>query len=172
MKKFLLDAWKLEGHIRAHIFLTRKVHSFPVIGKYLAMILDRILLIVYGIDLSSESIQVKKLSISHPAGILLGGNGIVSDGRVAIMADVKFVARTADSPEYLERHAQRNVFSMGDNVVIGAGTTVLGPVTICDDVIIGAMSLVNKDISEPGVYVGIPAKKISCNTTDQWVRHL
>jgi serine acetyltransferase len=61
---------------------------------------------------------------------------------------------------------------LGDNVVVGTGSTVIGPVTICDNVIIGAMSLVNKDITEPGTYVGIPVKKISNQVSEEWVQHL
>tara|TARA_X000000368_G_scaffold102349_1_gene79005 strand:- start:5209 stop:5637 length:429 start_codon:yes stop_codon:yes gene_type:complete len=48
---------------------------------------------------------------------------------------------------------------IGNNVLIGSNATVL-PVSICDDVIIGAGSVVTKDITKPGVYVGNPAKKI------------
>ena len=48
---------------------------------------------------------------------------------------------------------------LGNNVSIGSNATIL-PVKICDDVIIGAGSLVSKDINEPGTYVGNPAKKI------------
>ena len=48
---------------------------------------------------------------------------------------------------------------IGNNVLIGSNATVL-PISICDDVIIGAGSVVTKDITKPGVYVGNPAKKI------------
>ena len=47
--------------------------------------------------------------------------------------------------------------SVGNRVSIGSGTTLL-PVSICDDVVIGAGSVVTKDISMPGVYAGNPAK--------------
>jgi serine acetyltransferase len=172
MKKQLLDLWSIETHIRAHIRMSRAINKIPSLGRYLVLILDRVLLIAYGIDLDSRSIQITKLSIAHPSGVLLGGNGIVSEGRVAIMADVKFVGRSPEDTVYLERHKQGNVFSLGDNVVIGTGSTIIGPVTICDNVLIGAMSLVNKDIFEPGTYVGIPAKKISNQVSYQWVQHL
>ncbi len=46
---------------------------------------------------------------------------------------------------------------IGCNVSIGSNSTIL-PVKICDDVVIGAGSVVTKDISESGVYVGNPAK--------------
>ena len=49
---------------------------------------------------------------------------------------------------------------IGNNVSIGSNTTIL-PVTICDDVVIGAGSVVTKNITEQGVYAGNPAKKIS-----------
>lgn len=162
----------MECHLRAHIALSRSISTIPVVGIYLSMVIDRLLLIVYGIDVDSKSIQVKALSIAHPVGVLLGGNGIVSAGRVVILSDVKFVGKSPDDPKYQERHRQGNVFSLGDNVVIGTGSTVLGPVTICDNVLIGAMSLINKDILESGVYAGIPVKKISNDVTDAWVRHL
>jgi acetyltransferase-like isoleucine patch superfamily enzyme len=48
---------------------------------------------------------------------------------------------------------------IGNNVLIGSNATIL-PVSICDDVVIGAGSVVTKDILEPGNYAGNPAKKI------------
>jgi acetyltransferase-like isoleucine patch superfamily enzyme len=48
---------------------------------------------------------------------------------------------------------------IGNNVSIGTNATVL-PVAICDHVVIGAGSVVTKDITEPGIYAGNPAKKI------------
>ncbi len=46
---------------------------------------------------------------------------------------------------------------IGDNVSIGSNVTIL-PVQICDHVVIGAGSVVTKDINEPGVYAGNPAR--------------
>lgn len=48
---------------------------------------------------------------------------------------------------------------IGNNVSIGSNATIL-PVSICDYVVIGAGSVVTKDITVPGVYAGNPAKKI------------
>ena len=47
--------------------------------------------------------------------------------------------------------------SIGNNVSIGSNATIL-PVAICDHVVIGAGSVVTKDISTPGTYAGNPAK--------------
>ena len=46
-----------------------------------------------------------------------------------------------------------------EEVYVGSNSTLL-PVTICDDVVIGAGSVVTKDITEPGTYVGNPARKL------------
>jgi len=48
---------------------------------------------------------------------------------------------------------------IGNHVSIGSNATIL-PVRICDNVVIGAGSVVTKDIVEPGIYAGNPAKKI------------
>jgi acetyltransferase-like isoleucine patch superfamily enzyme len=49
--------------------------------------------------------------------------------------------------------------TIGKHVSIGSNATIL-PVSICDGVVIGAGSVVTKDITEKGIYAGNPAKKI------------
>jgi acetyltransferase-like isoleucine patch superfamily enzyme len=48
---------------------------------------------------------------------------------------------------------------IGNYVSIGSNVTIL-PVDICDNVVIGAGSVVTKSINEPGIYAGNPAKKL------------
>ena len=48
---------------------------------------------------------------------------------------------------------------IGNHVSIGSNATIL-PVQICDGVVIGAGSVVTKDITEKGIYAGNPVKKI------------
>ena len=49
--------------------------------------------------------------------------------------------------------------NIGNNVYIGSNATIL-PVTICDNVVIGAGAVVTKDITETGVYAGNPATRV------------
>ncbi|MDO7252331.1 acyltransferase [Helicobacter cappadocius] len=49
--------------------------------------------------------------------------------------------------------------NIGNNVSIGSNSTIL-PVSICDNVVIGAGSVVTKDIVQSGIYAGNPAKKL------------
>lgn len=46
---------------------------------------------------------------------------------------------------------------IGNRVSLGSNATIL-PVTICDDVVIGAGAVVTKSITQPGVYAGNPAR--------------
>ena len=48
---------------------------------------------------------------------------------------------------------------IGNKVSVGTNATVM-PVSICDQVVIGAGSVVTKNIDEPGIYAGNPAKFI------------
>lgn len=48
---------------------------------------------------------------------------------------------------------------IGNNVSIGSNATIL-PVRICDGAVIGAGSVVTRDITEPGVYAGNPCRKL------------
>ena len=50
--------------------------------------------------------------------------------------------------------------TIGNNVYIGSNATIL-PVTICDNVVIGAGTVVTKNITQPGTYIGNPAKKLN-----------
>lgn len=56
--------------------------------------------------------------------------------------------------------------TIGDRVLVGANATVRNLVRICSDVVIGAGAVVTKDISQPGVYVGSPARPMIRLTSD------
>lgn len=50
--------------------------------------------------------------------------------------------------------------NIGSCVYLATGSVIRNQVTICDNVTVGMNSIVNKNINESGVYVGMPAKKI------------
>lgn len=49
---------------------------------------------------------------------------------------------------------------VGRRVLVGTGASVLPGLTICDDVTIGAGAVVHADVTQPGVYLGIPARRV------------
>lgn len=55
---------------------------------------------------------------------------------------------------------------VGNNVSIGTNATIL-PVSICDDVVVGAGAVVTKNIVDPGIYAGNPARFIRSSAADE-----
>lgn len=100
----------------------------------------------------------------------LYANLISIGNNVKIAANVSFVTHDITHglinrlPEDIRkgRKAAEKIgcISIGDNVFIGTGSTVLYDVRIGSNVVIGAGSLVNKDIPDNSVAVGIPARVI------------
>lgn len=72
---------------------------------------------------------------------------------------VKFINDTFKNGELTRDSKDWKKTYIGNRVLIGSNATIL-PVTICDDVIIGAGSVVTKDIKTSGFYAGNPARKI------------
>ena len=58
-----------------------------------------------------------------------------------------------------QRNTKRHPTLM-DNVVVGSGAQILGPVVIGKNAKIGANAVVTKDVDENSVMVGIPAKNV------------
>jgi sugar O-acyltransferase (sialic acid O-acetyltransferase NeuD family) len=50
---------------------------------------------------------------------------------------------------------------IGDSTIIGSNATISNDITICSWVLIGAGAVVARDIDAPGVYVGVPARRVS-----------
>lgn len=89
----------------------------------------------------------------HPTGIVIGHCSVGEN--FTILQNV-----TIGEKNIGEYRATKICPRIGNNVTIAANSCVLGDVTITDNVVIGAGSIVTKDIDQPGVYVGAPAKQI------------
>jgi acetyltransferase-like isoleucine patch superfamily enzyme len=85
--------------------------------------------------------------------VTIGKNCFIGHGVMFINDDWK-IGRPAHGDHSLWKET-----IIGNNVSIGSNATIL-PVKICDDVIVGAGSVVTKNITDPGFYAGNPAKKI------------
>jgi sugar O-acyltransferase (sialic acid O-acetyltransferase NeuD family) len=86
---------------------------------------------------------------------VIGPNSIINNGAV-VEHEVQIGAYCHVGPNATISGRSK----LGDFVFVGAGATIIDSINICSDVMIGAGSVVVKNISEPGVYVGCPAKKI------------
>lgn len=85
--------------------------------------------------------------------VIIGNNCFISHG-------VMFINDTFSKggPSEGDRNLWKETL-IGNNVSIGTNATIL-PVKIVDNVVIGAGSVVTKDIFEPGIYAGNPARMI------------
>ena len=85
--------------------------------------------------------------------VTIGDNCFISHG-VMFINDVFKTGKTAQRKKEL----WKSTF-IGNNVLIGTNATIM-PVKIADGVVIGAGSVVTKDIKKPGIYAGNPCKFI------------
>ena len=67
-------------------------------------------------------------------------------------------------------HGEAGAPIIGDNVYIGPGAKIFGPITIGDYVVIGANSVVNKSFSSHCTIAGVPAKKISDKDSKEYIK--
>ena len=86
--------------------------------------------------------------------VTIGEDCFISHGAMFINDPFKIGGPArGDQTQWKETH-------IGNRVSIGTNATIM-PVKICDDVVIGAGSVVTKDITEPGTYAGNPARRMS-----------
>lgn len=83
--------------------------------------------------------------------VTIGNNCFIGHG-VMFINDLFSTGRPAGGDQSRWRNTK-----IGNHVSIGSNATIL-PVEICDNVVIGAGSVVSKNISAPGIYAGNPAK--------------
>jgi len=86
--------------------------------------------------------------------VTIGNNCFISHG--AMFINDKFSSGGPAGGDQTKWEATK----IGNHVSIGTNATIL-PVEICNDVVIGAGSVVTKNITEPGIYIGNPARKLT-----------
>lgn len=122
-----------------------------VLGRILAIKLNKYK-IKYGIQIEHTSEIGEGLTIPHCGTIVLGQKVKIGKN-CTILQGV-----TIGSNLFKSRF---DLATIGDNVLIGAGSKIIGPVKIGDNVTIGANSVVTKDIPSGAVVGGNPAKILS-----------
>ena len=103
-----------------------------------------------------------KLGFSIPINVFDGGLKINHYGYIVVNPNAKIGC-------YCDIHQGVNIGTqggggpiIGDNVWIGPGAKLFGPIVIADNCQIGANAVVNKSFEEKGISIaGVPAKKIS-----------
>ena len=106
----------------------------------------------------------KNLFIDHGMGVVIGETSEIGDN-VTIYHSVTLggIAPSIDSDS--QRDVKRHP-TLKDNVVVGSGAQVLGPIVVGKNAKIGANAVVTKDVPENAVMVGIPAKNVGTTTKE------
>ena len=150
--------------------LFHKIAHFFCIAKFdmVARIISQFSRFLTGIEIHPKAKIRKNLYIDHGMGVVIGETSEIGDN-VTIYHSVTLggISPSIDSNE--QRNMKRHP-TLKNNVVVGSGAQVLGPIIVGENAKIGANAVVTKDVPENSVMVGIPAKNIGTVQTDKKFR--
>lgn len=132
----------IKFHKAAHKLYLKKRYKSARMINYIARVLT-------GADIHPGAVIGKNFFIDHATGVVIGETSEIGNN-VSIYQGVTL---GGVSSEKKKRHP-----TIGNNVVIGAGATILGPITIGNNVRVGAGSVVVKSVPPNSTVVGVPAK--------------
>ncbi len=147
------------------VFMHR-IANFFAIAKFdlVARIISQFSRFMTGIEIHPKAKIGKNLFIDHGMGVVIGETSDIGDNvTIYHMATLGGISPSINSDK--QREIKRHP-TLQDNVVIGSGAQVLGPITVGKNAKIGANAVVTKDVPENGVMVGIPAKNVGTATEE------
>ena len=137
-----------------------KIANFFAIAKFdlIARIISQFSRFLTGIEIHPKAQIGKNLFIDHGMGVVIGETSEIGNN-VTIYHNVTLggIAPSINSND--QRNVKRHP-TIEDNVVIGSGAQILGPITVGKNSLIGSNSVVTKNVPEKSVMAGIPAKKV------------
>ena len=137
-----------------------RIANFFSVAKFdlIARIISQFSRFLTGIEIHPGAKIGKNLFIDHGMGVVIGETSDIGDNvTIYHMATLGGIAPSINSNE--QRNIKRHP-TIEDEVVIGSGAQVLGPVTVGRCAKIGANAVITKDVPEKAVMVGIPAKNV------------
>ena len=137
-----------------------KIANFFYLAKFdlVAKFISQLSRFLTGIEIHPGAKIGKNLFIDHGMGVVIGETSDIGDNvTIYHMATLGGIAPSINSND--QRNIKRHP-TIEDEVVIGSGAQVLGPVTVGRCAKIGANAVITKDVPEKAVMVGIPAKNV------------
>ena len=137
-----------------------RIANFFSVAKFdlIARVISQFSRFLTGIEIHPGAKIGKNLFIDHGMGVVIGETSDIGDNvTIYHMATLGGIAPSINS--YDQRNIKRHP-TIEDEVVIGSGAQVLGPVTVGRCAKIGANAVITKDVPEKAVMVGIPAKNV------------
>ena len=141
------------------VFFHRIANFFSIAKFHLvARIISQFSRFLTGIEIHPNAKIGKNLFIDHGMGVVIGETSDIGDNvTIYHMATLGGIAPSinSDNQRSIKRHP-----TLKENVVVGSGAQILGPVVVGKNAKIGANAVVTKDVPENAVMVGIPAKNV------------
>ena len=143
-------------HQIAHFF---SVAKFDLIAR----IISQFSRFLTGIEIHPKAKIGKNLFIDHGMGVVIGETSEIGDN-VTIYHSVTLGGISPSIDSDSQRDVKRHP-TLKNNVVIGSGAQVLGPIVVGENAKVGANAVVTHDVPSHAVMVGIPAKNINKDGT-------
>ncbi len=123
-----------------------------------ARIISQTIRFFTGIEIHPGAKIGKNLFIDHGMGVVIGETSEIGDN-VTIYHAVTLGGISPSIDSERQRHEKRHP-TIGNDVVIGSGAQIIGPVKVGNNARIAANAVVVKDVPENATMVGIPAKAV------------
>ena len=146
--------------------LMYKIANFFSVAKFdlIARIISQFARFLTGIEIHPGAKIGKNLFIDHGMGVVIGETSEIGDNvTIYHNATLGGISPSINSNE--QRNIKRHP-TLKDNVVVGSGAQVLGPIVIGKNAKIGSNAVVTKDVPENAVMIGIPAKNVGTATEE------
>ena len=141
------------------IFFHRMANFFSKAGfALIARIISQFSRFLTGIEIHPAANIGKNLFIDHGMGVVIGETSEIEDN-VTLYHSVTLggISPSINSGE--QRGVKRHP-TLKNNVVVGSGAQILGPVIVGEFAKIGANAVVTRNVPEHAIMVGVPAKNI------------
>jgi len=151
------------------IFFHRIANFFSKAGfALIARIVSQSSRFLTGIEIHPAAKIGKNFFIDHGMGVVIGETAEIEDN-VTLYHSVTLGGISPSTNSGEQRGVKRHP-TLKNNVVVGSGAQVLGPVIVGENAKIGANAVVTKNVPENAIMVGIPAKNIGTAPTDKKFR--
>ncbi len=138
-----------------------RIANFFCIAKFdlLAKMISQLSRFFTGIEIHPKAKIGKNFFVDHGMSVVIGETSEIGDN-VTIYHAVTLGGISPSIKSDEQRNNKRHP-TLKNNVVVGSGAQVLGPVIVGENAKIGANAVVTKDVPANAVMVGIPAKNVN-----------
>ncbi len=143
-----------------------RIANFFATAKFdlIARVISQFSRFLTGIEIHPRAKIGKNLFIDHGMGVVIGETSDIADNvTIYHMVTLGGISPSINSND--QREIKRHP-TIHDNVVVGSGAQILGPVVVGKNARIGANAVVTKNVPENAVMVGIPAKNVGTATEE------